>query len=70
MAHNGEKVILTSRAGSAELKPISEEDRKFEEYVNSEEFRDYAEKVRQQYEAGEGVTLRNAEDVKKWFDSL
>ena len=70
MAQKGERVILSSRAGNAELVPISEEDKKFNEYVNSEEFLDHAEKVRQEYEAGEGVTLRCAEDIEKWFDSL
>ena len=70
MAHRGERVILSSRAGFAELTPISEEDKKFDEYVHSKRFVDYAEKVRREYEEGKGVTLKCAEDVEKWFDSL
>lgn len=70
MAHRGERVILSSRAGYAELTPISEEDKKFNEYVNSNEFLDYAAKVRKEYEAGEGVTLKCAEDIENWFNSL
>lgn len=70
MAHSGEKVILTSRAGSAELTPISDEDIKFHEYVNSEKFKDFAAKVVREYEEGKGITLRCAEDVDNWFDSL
>ncbi|MCR5850020.1 MAG: hypothetical protein K6G92_04835 [Bacteroidaceae bacterium] len=70
MAHRGERVILSSRAGYAELTPISEEDKKFDEYVNSKEFLDYAAKVKKEYEEGEGVTLRCAEDIETWFNSL
>ncbi|MBR6033131.1 MAG: hypothetical protein IKP36_14425 [Bacteroidaceae bacterium] len=70
MAHRGERVILSSRAGYAELTPISEEDKKFDEYVSSKEFHDYAAKVKKEYEAGEGVTLRCAEDIENWFNSL
>ena len=70
MAHSGERVILSSRAGYAELTPISEVDKKFDEYVNSEEFKNVAAKVVQEYEEGKGITLRCAEDVENWFDSL
>lgn len=70
MAHSGERVILSSRAGYAELTPVSEEDRRFDEYVNSDEFRNIAAKVVQEYEEGKGITLRCAEDVENWFDSL
>ena len=70
MAHRGERVILSSRAGYAELTPVSEEGRKFDEYVNSEKFKDYAAKVVREYEEGKGITLRCAEDVNNWFDSL
>ncbi len=70
MAHRGERVILSSRAGYAELTPITENDQKFDEYVNSKEFLNYAAKVRKEYEAGEGVTLKCAEDIENWFNSL
>ena len=70
MAHNGERVILSSRAGYAELIPISEEDKKFDDYVQSEEFRAIAEKAVREYREGKCLTLRNAEEAKKWFDSL
>ena len=70
MAHKGERVILSSRAGYAELTPISEEDKQFEEYVNSEEFRAIVEQAHRDYREGKCITLRNAEDVKRWFDSL
>ncbi len=70
MAHKGERVILSSRAGYAELTPISEDDKKFDEYLNSEEFINNSAKVLQEYKEGKGTTLRCAEDVEKWFDSL
>ncbi len=70
LAHSGERVILSSRAGYAELTPISEEDKKFDDYIHSEAFRQVADKVVKEYREGKGITLRCAEDVEKWFDSL
>lgn len=70
MAHNGERVILSSRAGYAELTPISEEDKKFDDYIHSEAFRQVADKAVKEYREGKCITLRCAEDVEKWFDSL
>ena len=49
---------------------ISEEDCKFDDYINSQAFQDYASMVRQEYREGKGVTLRCAEDINKWFDRL
>ena len=70
MAHSGEKVILTSRAGSAELTPISDEDRKFHEYVNSEKFRAIVEKAHKEYREGKTLKFESAAAAQKWMDEL
>ncbi len=70
LAHSGERVILSSRAGYAELTPISEEDKKFDDYIHSDTFRQVADKAVKEYREGKGITLKCAEDVEKWFDSL
>ena len=70
LAHSGERVILSSRAGYAELTPISEEDRKFDDYIHSEKFRAIVEQAHKDYREGKCITLRSPEEAKKWFDSL
>ena len=70
MAQRGERVILSSRVGYAELTPLSKEDKDFHEYVNSEEFLTLAAKVRQEYEDGKGVTLRTHEEIENYLNSL
>ena len=70
LAHSGERVVLSSRAGYAVLTPISEEDEKFNEYVQSDEFRAIVDQAHKDYREGKCITLRNAEEAQKWFDSL
>ena len=70
MAHKGERVILSSRAGYAELTPISEDDKKFDEYVNSEEFRIVAEKARREFHEGKTLRFSSASAAQKWMDEL
>ena len=70
MAHKGERVILSSRAGYAELTPISEEDKKFDDYVQSEQFQKYAAKVVQEYKEGKAVVLRTPEEIEAYLNSL
>lgn len=70
MAQRGERVILSSRVGYAELTPLSKEDKDFHEYVNSKAFLAVAEKVRQEYEEGKGVTLRTHEEIENYLNSL
>ena len=70
MAHSGERVILSSRAGYAELTPISEEDKKFDEYTNSEEFRAIVEKAHKEYREGKTLRFESAAAAQKWMDEL
>lgn len=70
MAHKGERVILSSRAGYAELIPVSEEDRKFDEYVNSEKFRAIVEKAHKEYRERKTLKFDSAAAAQKWMDEL
>ena len=70
MAHNGERVILSSRAGYAELTPISEEDKKFDDYVQSEEFRAIAEKAVREFREGKTLRFSSASAAQRWMDEL
>lgn len=70
MAHRGERVILSSRAGYAELTPISEEDKKFDEYVNSYSFLEVAAKARKEFQEGKTLKFESAAAAQKWMDEL
>ena len=70
MAQKGERVILSSRAGSAELVPISEEDKKFNEYVHSPEFYRVMEEAVEEYNAGKTLKFDSASAAQKWLDEL
>ena len=70
MAQRGERVILSSRVGYAELTPLSKEDKDVHEYVNSEDFLTLVAKVQQEYEEGKGVTLRTHEEIENYLNSL
>ena len=70
MAHRGERVILSSRAGYAELTPISEEDKKFDEYVNSSSFLAIASKARKEFQEGKTLKFESATAAQKWMDDL
>lgn len=70
MAHSGERVILSSRAGYAELTPVSEEDKRFDEYVNSEKFHAIIEKAHKEYREGKTLRFEGAAAAQKWMDEL
>lgn len=70
LAHSGERVILSSRAGYAELTPISEEDKKFDDYIHSEAFRQVADKAVQEFHEGKTLRFSSASAAQKWMDEL
>lgn len=70
LAHSGERVILSSRAGYAELTPISEEDKKFDDYIHSEAFRQVADKALREFHEGKTLRFSSASAAQKWMDEL
>lgn len=70
MAHNGERVILSSRLGYAELKPVTKEDKDIQEYSMSKSFMAIAAKARKEYKEGKCITLKTHEDIDNYFSSL
>lgn len=70
MAQRGERVILSSRVGYAELTPLSKEDKDFHEYVNSEEFQELAAEARQDYLNGRTTRCASLEELHDFFESL
>ena len=70
MAHRGERVVISSRSGYAELTPVSKEDKEVGEYINGKSFMAVARQVRKEYKEGKGVTLSCPEEIEAYLDSL
>lgn len=70
MAHNGERVILSSKNGYVELKPVSDNDKEIENQKTSASFMAVAKKAEQYYKEGKGIVLKSHEDIDNYFNSL
>lgn len=70
MANRGERVILSSKSGYAELKPVDKDDEEIKKHNLLATFFAVAPKVRQEYEEGKGITLKTHEDIDNYFNSL
>lgn len=47
-----------------------EEEKAFQKYVSSATFLTHVRKVRQEYQDGEGVTLKTPDEIENYLDSL
>ena len=70
IAHQGEDVVISSRAGNVKLTPISRDDMVINKNEITPELAAEIERARQEYREGKCITLRTHEDIDKWFDSL
>ena len=70
MAHRGERVVISSKSGYAELTPLSKEDGEIKEHLLSKSFLAIADKVRKEYREGKGITLSTPEEIESYLDSL
>lgn len=70
MAHNGERVILSSKSGYAEWKPVSDNDKDVKKHRMSSSFMAIAQKVRQEYKEGKGISCRTPEEIEAHINSL
>lgn len=70
MAHRGERVVISSKSGFAELTPISKDDKEIKEHLVGKSFHAVAAKVRKEYKNGKGVTLSTPEEIESYLASL
>lgn len=70
MANKGERVILSSKSGYAELKLVAESDKDIKEFHNSRYLMAIARKARKEHEEGKTLKFNSAIDAQKWMDSL
>jgi len=70
IAHHGEDVIISSRAGNVKLTPISRDDMVVNKNEITPELAAEIEKARREYREGKCVTLKTHEDIDRYFESM
>lgn len=70
LAHSGEEVVLTTKAGSVKLTPVSEDDKIFDDYTQSAAFLAIAQKARSEHKEGKTLHFENAVNAQRWMDEL
>ncbi len=69
-AHNGEDIIITSRAGDVRLVPIKPDDIIVSRDEIPAELAALIDKARAEYREGKAVKLNTHEEIDRYFDSL
>lgn len=70
IAHKGEDVVISSRAGNVKLTPISSDDMVVNRNEITPELLAEIEKARQEFRDGNCITLKTHEDVEHYFESM
>lgn len=70
MAHNGERVILSSRNGYAELTPVSDNDEDIVKHNSSVSLMAMAKQAEKEHNEGKTLRFSSAVEAQKWMDSL
>lgn len=70
LAHSGERVILSSKYGYAELKPVDAEDKEVQNHNSSTSLRTAASKARREHEEGKTFRCETIEELHSFLDSL
>lgn len=70
IAHHGEDVVISSRAGNVKLTPISKDDIVINRNEITPELAAEIERARKELREGKCITLKTHEDVERYFDSI
>lgn len=70
IAHKGEDVVISSRAGNVKLTPVSSDDMVVNRNEITPELLAEIKKARQEYREGKCITLNTHEDVERYFESM
>lgn len=70
MAYSGERVILSSKYGYAELKPVDTKDKDIKNHHLSKGLTAIAKKVRQEYKEGKVISCNTPEEIEAHINSL
>ena len=70
MAHRGERVVISSRSGYAELTPVSEDDKEVGEHINGKSFMAIGKRIRKKVDEGKMLMFDSVDELREHLTSL
>lgn len=70
MVHRGERVVISSRSGYAELTPVSKEDKEVIEQLNGKSFLAVSRRIDKGVKEGKMLKFDSVEELRKHLASL
>lgn len=70
MAHKGERVVISSRSGYAELTPVSKEDKEIREQIKGKSFLAVGNRIKRNVQEGKMLKLDSLDELREHLASL
>jgi len=70
MAHKGERVVISSRLGYAELTPIGMEDKEISEQIKEKSFLAVGNRIKKKVQEGKMLKLDSVDELREHLASL
>lgn len=70
MAHRGERVVISSKLGYAELTPVSKEDKEVMEQVNGKSFLAVGRRIDKKVKEGKMLKFDSIDELREHLTSL
>jgi antitoxin (DNA-binding transcriptional repressor) of toxin-antitoxin stability system len=70
MAHRGERVVISSKSGYAELTPVSKEDKEVKEHLNAKAFLAVSSRIREEVKEGKKLMFHNVDELRAHLATL
>ena len=70
MAHRGERVVISSKSGYAELTPVSKEDKEVMEQINGKSFLAVGSRIRKRVKEGKMLMFNSVDELREHLASL
>ena len=70
MAHKGERVVISSRSGYAELTPIGMEDKEISEQIKGKSFLAVGNRIKNKVQEGKMLKLDSVDELREHLASL
>ena len=70
MAHKGERVVISSKSGYAELTPVSDNDREIMEQINEKSFFAVGSRIKKKVREGKMPMFNSVDELREHLASL
>lgn len=70
MAHRGERVVISSKSGYAELTPITEDDKEVMEQINGKSFLAVCKRIKKKVKEGRMLVFNTIDELREHLASL